>query len=123
MMTIKITRDTGFSGMFTRMKLFLDGEIAGYINEDETVVIEVENSPTILNARLFGARSNQIEVESGDEIIIKSRNIEFIFIPILLFIAVIENIFNAPLIYIILTFALGLLLFLFVDAYKIIKLD
>lgn len=122
-MTIKITRDTGFSGMFTRMKLFLDGEIAGYINEDETVVIDVENFPTILKTRLFGARSNQIEVESGDEIIIKSRNIEFIFIPILLFIAVIENIFNAPLIYIILTFALGLLLFLFVDAYKIIKLD
>ena len=122
-MTIKITRDTGFSGMFTRMKLFLDGEIAGYINEDETVVIDVENSPTILKTRLFGARSNQIEVESGDEIIIKFRNIEFIFIPILLFIAVIENIFNAPLIYIILTFALGLLLFLFVDAYKIIKLD
>lgn len=122
-MTIKITRDTGFSGMFTRMKLFLDGEIAGYINEDETVVMDVENSQTILKTRLFGARSNQIEVESGDEIIIKSRNIEFIFIPILLFIAVIENIFNAPLIYIILTFALGLLLFLFVDAYKIIKLD
>ena len=77
-MSVKITRDTGFYGMASKVKLFEDGHEVALISHEETIQLDVDNPEVILQVKGFGIKSNKIKVNDGEELIIQSGKYNFI---------------------------------------------
>lgn len=86
-MSVKITRDTGFYGMASKVKIFEDDKEVALISHEETIQLDVDN-PVILEVKGFGIKSNKIKVSDGEDLIIKSGKYNFI-LPLAFFLSVI----------------------------------
>ncbi len=90
-MSIKITRKSGWMGMASKIKIFLDEKEVGKIAQDETMTLELEKPESILGLKQFGMKSNKITVKDGDNLVIKPgkySNILFILLIAFVFIII-----------------------------------
>lgn len=72
-MSVTIKRNTGWLGMASRIKIKVNGEKVGSIQENGQVEIELPDEKVQLKVtQLFAAKSNEITVKDGDIIRIRS---------------------------------------------------
>ena len=95
-MSVKITRKSGWMGMASKIKIFLDEKEVGKIAQDETITLELEKPDSILGLKQFCMKSNKISVRDGDSLIIKPgkySNLLFILLiaSVLIMIAFLQN--------------------------------
>ena len=84
-MSVRIKRKTGILGMGANISVKVNGEKVTKIAYEEDVELDIKNANALLRVSQFGARSNQIEVEDGDRIEVKTTKIAYIafFLPFL----------------------------------------
>ncbi len=71
-MHIRVTRNTGWQGSGTSIRMLANGEKVLSISHKHEVEIEIPHEKVRLKASQFGAKSNEIEVHDGDFIEITS---------------------------------------------------
>lgn len=112
-MSVRIKRKTGILGMGANISVKVNGEKVTKIAYEEDIELDIKNANALLRVSQFGAHSNQIEVEDGDVIEVKTTKIAYIafFLPFLYLIA---NTIVPMVPYIMNNFILVLLLMLFI---------
>ncbi|MDY6065816.1 MAG: hypothetical protein SPI59_05745 [Finegoldia sp.] len=72
-MAVKIIRDSGSMGSFSKMRIFIDGSYCESIRQGAVEYLVLKSYPRKLQVRLFGAKSNTIEVNDNDTVVIRTK--------------------------------------------------
>ena len=70
-MSIIIKRDTGWTGMGTRITVKLNGEKVGKVSHNNQIKVDFPKKSAKLRVSQLGVKSNEIEVKDGDVVEIK----------------------------------------------------
>lgn len=77
-MNITILRKTGIIGSAASLHIKINGEKVGTINLDEQIKVDLPTVPARIQVARFGAKSNFLNVEVGDRVVIKQKKWSYI---------------------------------------------
>lgn len=92
-MAVTIKRKTGGSGAGTKTTINVNGEKVAKIAHQEEIELDIQNEPAVVKVKQFGVKSNDISVENGDVLEIKTAKINYITV-LSLFIYIIVSSFD-----------------------------
>lgn len=70
-MSIKITRNSGYMASEKPLTIYAHGKEKAKIKDRETLQLNLKKYPAKVQVRSFDMKSNEIEVHTGEELIIK----------------------------------------------------
>lgn len=84
-MSIKIIRNTGFTGMAVRFAIKVNGKKVAKISHQESLELQFVEKDALLKVSQLGITSNELKVSDGDIIEIKTGKWTYIGIFLLFF--------------------------------------
>lgn len=122
---IRIKRNTGSSGMLGKIKIYIDGEEAARIKQDQQIELELPNEEVTITATQFGSRSNELVVKNGQVVEITNSSwlyayYAFVFVAIFLLLFFVPDAYRSIGYLILLAIAAALLVFKNVFEIKVI---
>ena len=85
---IGVKRNTGFSGVLSTMKVYIDGQEVAKIKQNQQIEIELAREEAILSVTQFGNHSNELLVKDGQVVEISNSSwlaFYYTFVFIMLF--------------------------------------
>ena len=125
-MALTVIRHTGWFGIATKLSLKINGEQVARIAHEQELKLDLKSAPSTLRVSQLGIRSNEIEVQEGDTVMIKNSIWTYIFIvlfALILLLNFVEGFYQLKSIasILVLVFAIGSLFFL--DTYRLEKTE
>lgn len=90
-MSITIKRDTGFTGMGSKVQIKINGEKVASIKYSEQVDIEIPEIEARLKVTQSGMKSNEIKVKDGDIIKITTTSFNRISMILMSIVIIVTN--------------------------------
>ena len=90
-MSITIKRDTGFTGMGSKVQIKINGEKVASVINNEQVDIELHEVKARLKVTQFGVKSNEITVNEGDIIKITTTSFNRISMILMSIVIIVTN--------------------------------
>ena len=90
-MSITIKRDTGFTGMGSKVQIKINGEKVASIKYNEQVDIEIPEIEARLKVTQSGMKSNEIKVKDGDIIKITTTSFNRISMILMSIVIIVTN--------------------------------
>ena len=90
-MSITIKRDTGFTGMGSKVQIKINGEKVASVINNEQVDIELHEVKARLKVTQFGVKSNEITVNEGDIIKITTTSFNRISMILMSIVIIVAN--------------------------------
>ena len=98
-MSVIIKRKTGGAGAGSKMSIKVNGENVKKIAYQQEVELDIQNEPALVKVEQLGVKSNEINVENGDVVEIKTTKTTYITIFVL-FVYLIVSSFEQMAVYI-----------------------
>lgn len=121
-MSIKLIRNSGLSGALSNFNVLVNGKKVATIANKECKVLDLKSYPAKLKVTSFGSKSNEITVNSGDIVQIKSSKANTAFMVALFILLILIPIIESTAI-IIIGFAILIILAFTMQAYELNILD
>ena len=84
-MFIKVKRIESFIGMYSPMKIKINGEVIDKIKVKQEKVINVEDDQTYLQVLEGGRKSNTLKIDGNTEVIVENSILNYIvYIPVVI---------------------------------------
>jgi hypothetical protein len=83
-MTIKIKRQTGWTGMATRLRVKLNGKEVDKVEFDQTIDVELPYNQTELSVSQFLTTSDKVKVSDGDTVLVTTRTLNIVFVAVVI---------------------------------------
>lgn len=109
-MSVTVKRKTGASGAGSRIHIKLNGKKVSKIAHQQTLKLDVQDEPAKIKVEQFGVKSNEIKVENGDVVEIKTAKITYISV-LSLFVYIIVSSFDQIAAYVPLSRTICIILF------------
>lgn len=92
-MLVTVKRKTGASGAGSRINIKLNGEKVSKIAHQQALELDIQDESAKIKVEQFGVKSNEIKVENGDVVEIKTAKITYISV-LSLFVYIIVSSFD-----------------------------
>lgn len=90
-MSVIIKRKTGPAGVGSKMSIKVNGEKVTKIAYQQEIELDIENEHALIKVEQLGVKSNEINVKNGDVVEIKTTNMTYITIFMLLVYIVVSS--------------------------------
>lgn len=71
---IGVKRNTGFSGVLSSMKVYIDGQEVAEIKQNQQIELDIKKEEAILSVTQFGSHSNKLLVKDGQVVEISNSS-------------------------------------------------